>query len=104
MEFSTFKKFSSYSTFEPTPPTQEEREEEINRVRLRQDYIKKYAKDNDMVLLKCDYWGMDSYYYDEKYKRMYKVCNVFSFEDKSLTPHFELCNDTHIMEINEITY
>ena len=54
--------------------------------------------------MKSDYWCMDSYYYDKKYNRMYKVSNHFSFNDKLLTPHFELCNDDHIMKLNGITY
>ena len=104
MSYSDYTSTPEYSDFEPTPPTEEENNEEIRKIKLRQEYIKKYAEDNNMVLLKSDYWCMDSYYYHEKYKRMYKVSNNFSFTDKSLTPQFELCNDNHIMKLNGITY
>ena len=104
MSYSSYKSTPNYSNFKPTPPTEEENNEEMRKITLRQEYIKQYAKDNNMVLLKSDYWCMDSYYYDEKYNRMYKVSNHFSFTDKLLTPHFELCNDTHIMKLNGITF
>ena len=104
MSYSSYKSTSKYSNFKPTPPNEEENNEELRKIKLRQNYIKKYAEDNNYVLLKSDYWCMDSYYYDKKYNRMYKVSNHFSFNDKLLTPHFELCNDDHIMKLNGITY
>lgn len=100
MSFSTFIPTSNYSTFRPTPPTQEEREEQIRLHKLRQEYIQQYAEDNNLVLLKSNYWGMDKFYYSEKYNRMYIVHS----SDKSLTPPFELSHDENIMEINGITY
>ena len=70
----------------------------------RRELIKQHVISNKYIELKNDYFGMDSYYYDEKYNRMNKVSNHFSFNDKLLTPHFELCNDNHIMKLNGITY
>jgi len=104
MSYSSYKPNYNYSDFEPIPPTEEEKNEELRKIKLRQENIKQYAKDNNMVLLKSDYFGMDIYYYDEKYKRMYKVSNHFSFDDKLLSPKFELCNDNHILKLNGKKY
>jgi len=70
---------------------------------LRQDNIKKYAEENDLIRLKTDgYWGMDHFYYSEKYKRMYRVHSHSSETDTPLKPHFELSNDEYILKINDI--
>lgn len=89
-----------YSDYTPSPMTPQEKEEETARFVAREEYITKYVNDHHLVRLKSDYWGMDRFYYDKQTNRMYTL----SSSNTSVTPTFELCNDTHIMELNEITY
>ena len=92
-----------YAKFTPLPKTDEEIIEEQATHKTRQDNIQKFVDDNNLIKLKCDYFGMDSYYYDTNYKTMYKVCNIITMSDKSTIPKFEVSYDSHILEINNIT-
>ena len=92
-----------YAKFIPLPKTDEEIAEEHAKHTTRQDNIQKFVDDNNLIKLKCDYFGMDSYYYDTNYKTMYKVCNIITMSDKSTIPKFEVSYDSHILEINNIT-
>lgn len=89
-----------YAKFIPLPKTDEEIAEEHEKHTTRQDNIQKFVDDNNLIKLKCDYFGMDSYYYDTNYKTMYKVCNIITMSDKSTIPKFEVSYDSHILEIN----
>ena len=92
-----------YAKFTPLPKTDEEIIEEHATHKTRQDNIQKFVDDNDLIKLKCDYFGMDSYYYDKNNKTMYKVSNIITMSDKSTIPKFEVSCDSHILEINNIT-
>ena len=92
-----------YAKFIPLPKTDEEIAEEHAKHTTRQDNIQKFVDDNNLIKLKCDYFGMDSYYYDTNYKTMYKVSNIITMSDKSTIPKFEVSYDSHILEINNIT-
>jgi hypothetical protein len=105
MDFSHYLPTPPYSNFKPSPPTKEEREEEIKLINIRQENIKKYAKDNELIQLKTDgYWGMDYFYYSEKYKRMYRVNSYSSETDTPEKPIFQLSTDDYILKINDIEY
>ena len=92
-----------YTKFIPLPKTDEEITEEHAKHTTRKDNIQKFVDDNNLIKLKCDYLGTDSYYYDANYKTMYKVCNIITMSDKSTIPKFEVSYDSHILEINNIT-
>ena len=52
-----------YSPYYPdTMPTAEE----INKNQLGKQYIDNCVRLNNLILLKSDYYGIDSYYYDNK--------------------------------------
>lgn len=94
-----------YAKFTPSPKTDEEIIEEQAKQKTRQDNIQKFVDDNNLIKLECDYFGMDSYYYDNN-NTMYKVCNIINMSDKSdksTIPKFEVSYDSHILEINNIT-
>ena len=95
-----------YAKFTPLPKTDEEITEEHAKNTTRQDNIQKFVEDNNLIKLECDYFGMDSYYYDKNNNTMYKVCNIINMydkSDKSTIPNFEVSYDSHILEINNIT-
>jgi hypothetical protein len=92
-----------YTKFTPLPKTDEEIIEEHAKHTIRQDNIQKMVDDNNLIKLKCDYFGMDSYYYNKNNKTMYKVSNINTMFDKSTIPIFEVSYDSHILEINNIT-
>ena len=92
-----------YTMFTPLPKTDEEIIEEHAKHTTRQDNIQKFVDDNNLIKLNCDYFGMDSYYYDKNNNTMYKVCNIITMSDKSTIPKFEVSYDSHILEINNIT-
>ena len=71
--------------------------EQIERYNKRQKNIKKIVENNHYVKLKCNFFGMDSYYYDKKTTNIYKVCNVGGID-----PIFVLDNDPHIFELNDM--
>jgi hypothetical protein len=87
----------------PSPPTEDESTENQRLRQLRQDNIKKYAEENELIQLKTDgYWGMDYFYYSEKYKRMYRVNSYSSGTDTPEKPIFQLSTDDYILKINHI--
>jgi hypothetical protein len=59
-----------YIKFTPLPKTDEEIIEEQAKHKTRQYNIQKFVDDNNLIKLNCDYFGMDSYYYDTNYKTM----------------------------------
>ena len=91
-----------YAQFTPLPKTNEEIAEEHAKITTLQNNIQKFVEDNNLIKLKCDYFGMVSYYYDKHNKTMYKVCNIITMSNKSTIPKFEVSNDSHILEINNI--
>jgi hypothetical protein len=97
------KNYMEYAKFTPLPKTDEEIIEEHTTHTTRQDNIQKIVDDKNLIKLKCDYFGMDSYYYNKNNKTMYKVCNINTMFDKSTIPKFEVSYDSHILEINNIT-
>ena len=89
----------NYSSFIPTI----DRTTDVNIARVRSDFINQYVERNNLILLKCDYFGVDNYYYNNATKTMYKVCNVYNkYIDTGITPIFEISNDTHILELNNL--
>lgn len=92
-----------YAKFTPLPKTDEEITEEHTKNITLQYNIQKIVEDNNLIKLECDYFGMDSYYYDKHNKTMYKVCNIITMSNKSEIPKFEVSYDSHILEINNIT-
>ena len=79
----------------------EKRNEENDKNQRRQELIKQFVMKNGYVKLKCDYLGMDSYYYDTTRKIMYKVCNICDWTG-DVIPKFEISNDEHILRLNSI--
>ena len=67
----------------------------------RQNLIAKIVKENNLIELKSDYFGMDSYYYSAERKTMYKVCNICDFT-KNVNPTFEISHDRHIIQLNKL--
>lgn len=86
-----------YGKFEPLPPTEDEKNKHHEIHEERQRRIKQYVEDNNLTKLECDYFGMDSYYYDNKTQKLYKVCNI-----GGSNPKFVLDNDPHILELNRL--
>jgi hypothetical protein len=78
---------------------------ELEIKKRRDDLIKQHVEKHKLILLKCDYFGVDSYYYNYHTKTMYKVCNVYNkYIDRGITPNFEVSNDTHILSINNLLF
>lgn len=96
----------NYSIFEPSiDPDQSLVDNEQKMVTRRSDLIRDHVLKNNLIPLNCDYFGMDSYYYNSETKTMYKVCNVYDkYKDTSFTPIFEISTDAHILALNNITH
>ena len=94
----------NYSSFKPSieyDPVLVDAETKI--ITRRSDLIREHAQKNNLIQLKCDYFGMDSYYYHKETKTMYKVCIVYDkYRDCSIIPIFEVSNDEHILTLNHI--
>lgn len=92
----------SYSDFTLDEETiQKKKAIELNRNTKRGQLIKNHVIRNGYILLKSDYLGMDSYYYDKTKKTVYKVCNICSwYED--INPVFEISMDQHILKLNSL--
>lgn len=89
----------NYSSFDST----DELNTNTKNTILKTDIIKQYVEKNGLILLKCDYFGVDSYYYNKSTKIMYKVCNVYNkYADRSIQPIFEISNDAHILWLNNL--
>lgn len=82
--------------FDPLPPTDEEKEERKKIHKERQSNIKAFVDDKKLTKLKCDYFGMDSYY-DNITPQVYKVCNIGGSK-----PNFVLDNNPHILKLNNL--
>jgi hypothetical protein len=67
----------------------------------RRRLIQKIVCDNQLILLSCDYLGMDSYYYSKQKNLMYKVCNICDYTN-NVNPTFEISYDKHIIELNKL--
>ncbi len=72
-----------------------------NKNRQRQQLIKNHVMSNGYIELKCDSYGMDSYYYDKTRKVMYKVSNICDWNE-DIHPIFEISNDEHILKLNSL--
>jgi hypothetical protein len=89
-----------YSSFELLDEQRKEKENEYKRIQMiRQNKIKKIVDYNNLILLKNEYFDMNSYYYSEKYKKMYVVSNI---GEKDEDPIFQISNDCRIMILNNI--
>lgn len=98
----------NHSQFTPEGPTRDYSDPVVfdngigTQIR-RSDLIREHVQAYNLSPLKCDYFGMDSYYYDKATKIMYKVCNVYDkYADKSIKPIFEVSTDEHILQINNL--
>lgn len=67
----------------------------------RQQNIKRIVKENKLIELYSEYYGMDSYYYSKEKQTMYKVCNACRFTN-DVTPQFEISQDKRILELNNL--
>ena len=74
---------------------------ELNKNVKRGQLIKNHVVRNGYILLKNDYLGMDSYYYDKTKRIMYKVCNICGWNG-DINPVFEISRDQHILELNSL--
>ena len=92
----------NYSSFKPQmeyDPVLVDAETKI--ITRRSDLIREHCQKNNLITLKCDYFGMDSYYYHKETKTMYKVCIVYDkYRDHSIIPNFEVSTDAHILSLN----
>jgi len=92
----------NYSKFESN------QEEEIEKMfiqniqhKKRSELIQQHIINNKYIKLECDYFGMDSYYYDKNKKIMYKVCDICGWSG-DITPIFEISTDEHILKLNSL--
>lgn len=87
----------SYSTFIPS------HDQHADANNVRQQLIQQHVKKHGWIELQCDYFGMDSYYYDTKQKIMYRVTNVVGWNpNRDISPVFEVCRDEHILKLNSL--
>ena len=68
---------------------------------MRQQLIQKIVRENKLIELESDYYGMDSYYYSKEKNTMYKVCNICDYSN-NVTPNFEISRDQHIITLNNL--
>ena len=96
----------NYSIFEPSiDPDQSLVDNEQKMVTRRSDLIRDHVLKNNLIPLNCDYFGMDSYYYNYTTKTMYKVCNVYNkYIDRGIEPNFEISTDYHILSLNNLIF
>lgn len=87
--------FSSYHQDD----TAHHRMNQLNK--QRRQLIEAKVKQLGYVELKCDYFGTDSYYYDNVNHIMYKVSNVCDFTG-DVNPLFEISTDPHIFRLNNM--
>ena len=73
----------------------------LNKNTKRRQLIKNHVERNGYILLKSDYRGMDSYYYDKTKRIMYKVCNICDWNG-DINPVFEISMDQHILKLNSL--
>lgn len=90
----------SFGKFTPSLP---DKTKDMERNRERGRLIEAYVKNHNLVALKSDYLGMDSYYYDPKTRLMYKVHNCAGPFDASIEPQFQISRDSHIMRLNNLS-
>jgi hypothetical protein len=66
--------------------------------------LDKLVYDNDLVKLKNDYFGMNTYYYDHKNSRMYTIypCGCRSERNANSILNFDTDDDNHVLELNNI--
>ncbi len=86
-----------YSNFVPDPPSPEELADSELKYRAYQENIRKYAEENNYTPLKCNTFGIYSYFYDHKHQLMYKIHN---FPRDSLV--FEVSTEEHILRLNHL--
>jgi len=92
----------NYSDFILDAETIQNKEDiELNKNTKRGQLIKNHVIRNGYILLKSDYFGMDSYYYDKTKKIMYKVCNICDWKGDQ-NPVFEISRDQHILKLNSL--
>ena len=97
----------NYSPFELTiDPDQYDQYVVDNGKRIiirRADLIRDHVRENNLIPLQCGYFGLDSYYYHNETKTMYKVCNIYNrFTDISFNPTFEVSTDAFILALNNL--
>jgi hypothetical protein len=66
--------------------------------------LDKMVYDNDLIKLKNDYFGTNTYYYDHKHSRMYKIhpCGCHSERNANSILSFDTDDDNHVLELNNI--
>jgi hypothetical protein len=75
--------------------------DDLNKFRYRQNLIQSHVAKNGLVKLKSHTFGMESYYYDDKTKTIYKVNNVREWFNDDV--RFEIVPDTEtILRINSL--
>ena len=67
----------------------------------RQQLISEIVQKYNLIELKCEYLGTDSYYYDKKRRNIYKVSNIVEF-DRNINPNFEIVDDDNIRKWNNL--
>ena len=67
----------------------------------RKILIEEFVKENKLIKLHNDYSSIIHFYYNVNDKILYKVCIVCDETNMPL-PNFEIVNDKHILEINNI--
>ena len=80
---------------------QDKRKIESDRNTVRDQLIQNHVAKHGLVELKCDYYGMDSYYYDKLTKVMYKVDRICNWNENP-NPVFEISHDLHILKLNSL--
>jgi hypothetical protein len=73
----------------------EKQKKHLYEMQTRSQLIQNHVKKHQLIELKSDYLGMDSYYLDQTTALVYKVCNVGCG-----VPEFRITNDSHILRLN----
>ena len=94
--------FSSFDNYESVAHhTSNSFQYQVPFNQMRQQLIQKFVRENKLIELKSDYFGMDSYYYSKEKNTMYKVTNICDYSN-NVTPNFEISQDQHIIKLNNL--
>lgn len=78
------------------PEDQQKKETGFRRTwNTRQQKISDYVSQNNLIPMKCDYFGITKYYYDDTNHIMYAVETI-----GNENPVFRRSYDQHILQIN----
>lgn len=97
-----------YAKYEPLPMSSEEKK---NQDRISKEKNEEYrqkinriVQEHDLIKLRCDYFGMSSFYYDRKTRTLYEVNDVLS-QSKFCSGGneiFRVSHDQHILRLNNL--